>query len=81
MCKGHGKEGREDALPVKEGRQERNFMRDQDGFLGFLLQVQWNFKLERRISDDSLAFSKDEGVCILLKYLKNTGSTLKRLKH
>lgn len=37
MCKGHGKEGRRG---VGEGRQESNFMRDQDNFLDFLLQVQ-----------------------------------------
>lgn len=78
MCKGHGKEGRRGG---GEGRQESNFMRDQDSFLDFLLQVQWSFKLERRTLDDSLAFSKDEGICILLKYLNNTRSTLKRLKH
>lgn len=58
-----------------------NFTRDQDSFLDLLLQVQWSLKLEQRILDDSLAFSKDEGICIFLKYLKNTVSTLKRLKH
>lgn len=37
-------------------------MRDQDSFVDCVLQVQWSFKLEQRILDDSLAFSKDEGV-------------------
>lgn len=56
-------EGGAGSHTVGGGRsQGSNFMRDQDSFVDCVFQVQWSFKLEQRVLDDNLAFSKDEGV-------------------
>lgn len=62
MCKrGIERRGGKSRCPWRK-EAGSNFMRDQEGFVDFVLQVQWSFKLERRILDDNLAFSKEEGV-------------------